>query len=46
MKNEISNKEEAKRKLKKHLKNMAVKKKPYVAETADKQGGSTTTRDK
>ena len=34
---EVSNKEDAKCKLSKHLKNLAVKKKPYAAESGDKK---------
>lgn len=35
MKKEINNKKEAKEKLKKHLKNMAINKNPYAVETAN-----------
>lgn len=37
MKNQIGNKEDAKRKLRNHLESLAVKKKPYVPAQANKQ---------
>lgn len=37
MKKEIENKKDAKEKIKKHLNSLAIKKSPYVTETANKK---------
>jgi len=44
MKNQIGNKEDAKRKLKNHLESLAVKKKPYVPAQAYNEPSSADKR--